>query len=133
MKDRHIELPDLEEEKTPNHFKKSVAVPVSLMKPTAEVEDVDFETEIHIPSYLLCFAVLFVLLGLTLIIFALASNKHITIFLGIPLWGVGAFMIAVGLIGVYFILSRMQKDSNEEQRKIVSALQDQAEWSRSLA
>jgi hypothetical protein len=133
MKERHLELADLEEEKTHDHIRRSAAVPIALIKPSTEVEDVEFEPAMHIPSYLLCFAVLFILIGLTLIIFSAVSNSSATSLLGVPLWAFGAVSIALGLLGVYCMMSRLHRDNDEEKRNIIPPLQDQAEWSRSLA
>jgi hypothetical protein len=133
MKARHLELAENEEEKTHDHFRRSAAVPIALIKPSAEVEDDELEPAMHIPSYLLCFAVLFVLVGLTLTIFSAVSNSSATSVLGVPLWVLGVASIVLGLLGVYCMMSRLRRDADEEKRNIIPPLQDQAEWSRSLA
>lgn len=133
MKNRHLELEDLEEEKTPERYKASAAVPVALVKPSTSQQEEDFTADASLNSFFLCLAVLFVLLGLTLVIFAVASNSYVSVFSGVPLWVVGVGMAAAGLLSVCWLMTRSQPNSNDEERKIVTALQGHTDWSLGLS
>mmetsp|Transcript_1547 Transcript_1547/g.3307 ORF Transcript_1547/g.3307 Transcript_1547/m.3307 type:complete len:135 (+) Transcript_1547:559-963(+) len=116
-----IELAQNEEEKTANHLHKSDAVPILLEKPTLEVEDVDFEPIIQIPSYKLCFAVFFVLVGMTLLVVALVSNTNIAAtFFGVRVWVIGLVMILVGVLSAVYVLRGLYRETQEERIHIIS-------------
>jgi hypothetical protein len=106
MKGKHIQLHEIEEEKSQDHLRRSVAVPISLIKPTVDGEDIQSAERRGpaAPSCVLFFFVLFVLLGLTLVVFAIISHSKSTAVFGVPLWVVGGALISGGLLGAYCLL-----------------------------
>jgi hypothetical protein len=107
MNGKHIQLREIEEEKSQDHIRRSAAVPISLIKPTVDGEDTQSpECRASAPTCVLFFSVLFVLLGLTLVVIAITSHSKSTVVLGVPLWVVGGSLIAGGLLGAYCLLSK---------------------------
>jgi hypothetical protein len=115
--DRHTQLRQFEEDKTPDCSPPPGAVLSIFSKPAVEVEDVDFEPILQIPSYRLCFAVSFVMAGLTLLVVALVSDSP-TLF-GIPTWAIGFAFTIVGSLGTCYVLRSLSRESEEERVKMV--------------
>lgn len=129
MNEKHVQLQQFEEEKSPGIIRKSEAVPVFLDKPTLEVEDVDFEPIIQIPSYKLCISVFFVLLGLTLLVVALVSNSKVTAkIFGVPVWAIGAAMVFAGMLGAVLVLRSLYRETQEERVQMVSPSKERQDW-----
>jgi hypothetical protein len=124
--DRHEQLRQFEEDKTPDSAPAEVVHSI-FNKPSVEVEDVDFEPILQIPSYRLCFAVSSVMLGLTLLVVALVSDSDDPTLFGIPTLAIGIAFTTVGSLGTCYVLRSLHRESEEERVKMVPYKADRKE------